>query len=367
MSKKTGKRKPMTFWKILLIFAEVFLIATCIGLMMFWDFIEAYEASRPQNAIAQFMEEMTPERISDKDTDTLAAIDPNLRSEADNCAVIEESLSGGITYAKNTKETTEDRMVYMVLSGGRTVGRVAMTVVSTDNYGFEYWDVTEESYDFSHLIGTTVSITVPEEYSVYADGVLLDESYVTESGIVYDAVEEYYKDYDLPTMCTYTAGPALDEITLTVKDTEGKEVQITPDTDMNQFLKNCTQEELDQLNAFLETYTKRYVDYTTVNSKAGTLYQSYTELVKLMVPGSELAGRMQEAQIGLVWVKGRSSELTKLTVNRLLRLEEGRYLCDASYTAHIKDGWNDEDINGSFKLIVIETDDGLRTESMILY
>lgn len=366
MSKK-NKRKIGAFWKVLIIFAEVFLIATVIGLLFFWDFIEAYEASRPQNAIVAFMNELTPEKISGKDTKTLAAIDPHIRSEAQNRAVIEESLSGGITYAKNTKLSTEERMVYMVLSGGRTVGQVAMTVVRTDNYGFQYWDVTEQSYDFSHLIGETVSITVPEEYAVYADGALLDESYVTESGIIYDEVEEYYKEYDLPTMSTYTVGPALDEIVLTVKDTEGNPVEIGPDTDMNQFLKNCTQEELDKLNAFVQEYTKRYVDYTTVNSKAGTLSQTYGALVKLMVPDSLLASRMAEAQIGLVWVKGRSSELKNITVNRLLRLEEGRYLCDMSYTTHIKDGWNDEDISGSFKLIVVETETGLLTESMLAY
>ena len=366
MSKK-NKGKIGTFWKILLIFAEVFLIATVVGLMFFWNFIEAYEASRPQNAIAAFMNEMTPERISGKDTETLSAIDPHIRSEEQNRAVIEESLSGGITYAKNTKLTTEDRMVYMVLSGGKTVGQVAMTVVRTDNYGFQYWEVTEESYDFSHLIGDTVSITVPEEFTVYADGAQLDASYITEEGIIYDEVEEYYKNYDLPTMCTYTAGPALDEIVLTVKDTEGNFVEINPDTDMNQFLKNCSQEELDKLNEFVQEYTLRYVNYTTVNGKAGSLYESYSALVKLMVPGSLLASRMQEAQIGLVWVKGRSSDLTNLTINRLLRLEEGRYLCDVSYTTHIKDGWNDEDINGSFKLIVVETEAGLLTESMLAY
>lgn len=362
-----NKRKIGTFWKVLLIFAEVFLIATVIGLLFFWDFIAAYEASRPQNAIAAFMNQMTPESISGKDTKTLASIDPNIRTEAQNRAVIEKSLSDGFTYAKNTKQSTDSRMVYMVLSGGRTVGQVAMTVVRTDNYGFQYWAVTEESYDFSYLIGSTVSITAPEEYSVYADGILLDESYVTESGIIYDEVEEYYKDYDLPTMSTYTVGPALDEIVLTVKDTEGNTVSIDKDTDMNQFLKNCSQEELDKLNAFVEEYTRCYVDYTTVNSKAGTLGESYGRLVKLMVPNSLLANRMAEAQIGLVWVKGRSSELTKLTVNRLLRLEEGRYLCDVSYTTHIKDGWNDEDINGNFKLIVIETETGLLTESMLAY
>ena len=365
MSKQ--KRGIGTFWKILLIFAEVFLIATVVGLLLFWNFIEAYEASRPQNAIAAFMDEMTPQRISGMDTQTLDAIDPHIRTEAQNRAVIEESLSGGITYAKNTKLTTDERMVYMVLSGGRTVGQVAMTVVRTDNYGFQYWDVTEESYDFSHLIGTTVSITVPEEFSVYADGALLDEKYVTESGIIYDEVEEYYKEYDLPTMSTYTVGPALDAIVLTVKDTEGNPVTIDQDTDMNQFLRNCSDEELDKLNAFVEEYTKRYVDYTTVNGKAGTLSQTYGALVKLMVPDSLLANRMAEAQIGLVWVKGRSSDLKNVTVNRLLRLEEGRYLCDVSYTTHIKDGWNDEDISGSFKLIVVESESGLLTESMLAY
>ena len=85
MSKK-NKRKIGAFWKVLIIFAEVFLIATVIGLLFFWDFIEAYEASRPQNAIVAFMNELTPEKISGKDTKTLAAIDPHIRSEAQNRA-----------------------------------------------------------------------------------------------------------------------------------------------------------------------------------------------------------------------------------------------------------------------------------------
>ena len=356
-------KKNARFWLIIAICALSFLIVTVIGLNLFWDYMAAFEASRPQNAIDRYMAGVTAQSISALPDVLPQGYDTNLQSEEAARKAIADSI-GSITYARNTKLTTDSKMVYMVLSGGRTLGSVTMTVVSTDSYGFSYWDVTDWQYDFSHLVGQAESITVPEGYPVYANGVALDESYITESDIRYDSIKEFYSQYDLPALCTYTAGPVLGPITVTVTKPDGTAVQIGEDTDLEQFLNNCTQQELDDVQKFLENFVQKYTDFTSVTGGKGYMQRNYNALVKLMVSGGKLAQRMQEAMAGLTWVTDRNAKVSSVTLDRCLRLEEGRYLCDFTYVVDTRDFEGKKESTSSVRMIVVETQNGLRAESM---
>lgn len=366
MSKRklTRKQKNARFWLILAICAMVFLLLTGFGLMRFWDYMEAYEASRPQNAIESYMSAVTPQSVSALPDALPEGLDIRLQSEDAARQVIADSMDT-VSYAKNTKLSTDTKMVYMLLSRGKTVGQVAMTVVRTDEYGLEYWAVTEESCDFSRLLGQSASITVPEGYPVYVGGVLLDESYISESGIHYASVEEYYADYELPTMCTYTAGPVLGEIAFTVTDPEGVPVEIGPQTDMEQFLKNCTQEELDRVADFLDGFVQCYTDFTSVTGGQDAMQGNYKALSAYMVSGGKLAQRMKEAMAGLLWVTDRNASVSSVTVDRCLRLEEGRWLCDFTYVVDTRDFSGRVESVSSVQMVIVETQDGLKAESMI--
>lgn len=365
MSKKvlTKKQKTARFWLGLAIFAEVFLIATVFGLAEFWKFIEAYEASRPKNAIEAYMDRATPEYLAALDPATVAQADHNLQSEEACLAIIEDSI-GQVSYAKNMKLTTDTEMVYMILSSGKNIGKVTMTVVDTDAYGFTYWDVTKEEFDYSDLVGGTVSVTVPSEFTVFADGVKLDESYVTEEGIQYESAKEYYEQYDLPTMCTYTAGPILGTPVLTVEDAEGNPVTIDENTDLEQYLKNCSQEELDAVKEFTDDFVEAYMNFTSVTGGQGSMRRNLNDLKSHMVPDSKLAQRMEEAVVGLVWVTDRRADVNRVDIHRTLRLEEGRYVCDLTYVVDTRDFSGKKQSSTSVTLIIVETDDGLKAESM---
>ena len=369
MSKKTltPRQKTARFWIWVAIYVEIVLMLVAFGLMYLWDYMAAYEASRPQNAIDAYMQALTPEKLSYGDPELLDRIDQNIQPEADGRQVIADSLSGGISYAKNTKLSTETELVYMVLSSGKTVGQVTMTVVRTDDYGLEYWEVTSEHFDFSHLIGESVSITVPSDYPVYANGVLLDVSYVTEADIQYTEVAEYYSQYDLPTMCTYTAGPVLGQITLTVTDPAGEPVQIDENTDMDQFLKNCSQDELDAVGTFVGAFVEAYTDFTSVTGGQSAMQSNYRALIRYILDGSKLEQRMEEAIVGLVWVTDRRAEVSSVTVNRCLRLEDGRYLCDFTYVVDTRDYSGRVQSTSNVKMIIVLTEDGLQAESMTSY
>ena len=359
---KSGKKSR--FWLILAICSQVFVILVGAGFLWLWDYMAAFEASRPQNAISGYVATITPKKLSQSKAALPEGIDLNIQSQDDARQAIAESMDV-ISYAKNTKLSTDDKMVYMLISRGKTLGQVAMTVVRTDKYGFEYWSVTEETYDFSYLLGKSTSITVPEGYTVYANGVALDESYITEQDIHYASVEEYYAQYDLPTMCTYTAGPVMGPLTLTVEDPDGVPVEITKDTDMEQFLKNCTQQEEEAVEKFLSGFVKNYTNYISVSGGQDAMQRNYNALIAYIVPGSKLAQRMVEAVEGLVWVTDRYASVRSITMDRCLRLEEGRWMCDFTYVVDTRDYNGKVESVNSVQIIIVQTANGLKAESMV--
>ena len=367
MSKKirTPRQKTKRFWKIMGIYCLVMLILMAIGLVFFWNYIAAFEASRPEGVIKAYMQTATPEVIATKDPATLEQIDPAIQSRESACQVIADSLGSGITYAKNTKLTNDTQLVYMLLSGGKTIGKVTLECEKTDGYGFQYWAVSQEEYDFSYLMGTSVSITVPEDFRVYADGNLLPESFITQRDIPYASMEKYYESYDLPTMCPYTTTPVLGTPALTVTDASGNPVVIDETTDLEQYMQNCSQEELTQLDAFLDGYIPSYVDFISVTGGQGAMQRNLNNLRSWMVPNGELAKRMADTTAALLWVTDRNASVSSITANRCVRLEEGRYLCDVTYVVDTRDHTGKVQVTNHIDLIVVETDKGLKAESMI--
>ena len=60
MSKTQHKKTAISrFAKGMLIYAAVFLLVAAAGLAVLWDFVEAYESSRPKTAIEAYMQNLT--------------------------------------------------------------------------------------------------------------------------------------------------------------------------------------------------------------------------------------------------------------------------------------------------------------------
>lgn len=357
-------RRVDRFWLILTVCALSFLVAVGIGLLIFWDFMAAYETSRPKNAIEGYMAEVTPSYISQLSDVLPEGIDHALQSETDARQVIAQSI-GTISYAKNTKLSTEEKTVYMVLNSGKPMGQVAMTVVRSDGFGLDYWAVTEERYDFSGLLSEPITLTVPENFPVHANGVQLGESYITAHDVQFESLEEYYEKYDLPTLCTYTVGPVMGQLALTVTDPEGQPVEITAETDMKQFLKNCSDEEVEDLQDFLANFVQCYTDFTSVTGGQGKMQSNYSRLLRYIVSGGTLAQRMKEAMVGLIWVTDRNASVEEITINMCLRLEEGRYLCDFTYVVDTNDFSGSVESTSRVEMVIVETKEGLKAESMV--
>lgn len=367
MAKYLKKKGFKRFFLGLGIYSVVFLALAFAGLAVFWDFIDAYELSRPKNTIDPYVQQLTKDQMADGDAALIAQIDHNIQSEEACKEFIVNSLTGDITYAQNVAETTDTRMVYMLLCEGKAVGKVTLEPEDTGNYGFTPWKVTGSSFDFSHLMGSKASITVPQDFTVYANGVALDSSYITEDKIPYEDLKSYYADYQPPYMVTYTVSPILGQIQLTTKDGSGNQVTLEENTDLSQFMDNCTTQQRQAAEALLAPFLQRYVAFTSnYGGNTNTGYNYYL-LLDYLVPGGSMASRMYQALDGLYWARDTGSVITDTQIHHVVDLGEGHLLCDVTYTVKAEVYRDDPISINNVKVMLVETEKGLLVESLMVY
>ena len=365
-TKKVKKRRICWFAVFMILYALVVLGAAYWGLGKFWDYMDAYEDSRIQNTIDAYMEEVTPQYVCHRSGDLIDSIDHHLQSEEACEAVILDFLSGGITYARKSAECTDTRAVYVLRSGGKVIGQVELIPQGETRYGFTPWAVNEDSFDLSFLIGNTDSITVDHTMQVYAGEVLLDESFVTETGLQYEAVEEFYGELELPYKVTYTAGPILGETVLRAVDAKGEPVEITGEADLDPWLNNCDEAVHQELDAFNRDFIDRYVRYLT--SRRDNRQYNYERLLPLLVDGSNLEKRVSNAYEGLEFGQSQSDTIVRFCSNHIIDLGGDQYLCDVTYEVDSlgRDGELHRSVNNAW-LFLVRTDGGLKAERLLTY
>lgn len=349
----------------MVIYAVVFLAIAGAGLAIFWNFIDAYEQSRPMNTVKAYVASVTAEDFCEGSEELLSQLDSSIQSREEACDLIRASVTEPLNYAKKSSESTENRQVYVLRSGKQVIGHFAITAGEADKFGFRGWSVTESSFDFSHLMGQSVSITVPEEYSVRINGAVLDESYITETGIKYTALEEFYDDYELPEMVTYTADGFLGEMTLEALDAAGNVVEIAEDMDMNSLLPVCDAATGERISSFSKDFLYHYVVFTS--GVSGSVSYNYVQVIKYLIPNGDLAKRLATAIDGLQYAQSWGDTLKEVTVNRVLDLGNYHYMCDVTYIVetYAKAGLLRTENN--VKLILRESEYGLRIEAMTRY
>lgn len=358
--KKTG------FWRLYRILAVTLFALAAVGLTWFWFFMDAYEQSRPQTAVEGYLLTAAAERICTLDTEVLASYDRRLQSEEAALQAIRGSI-GPLTCLRDGKRSTDTKLVYAVMNGGRRIGSVTMTPSHRDLFGFDHWQVSGEEYDFSHLLGNAVSVTVPEDYRVYADSSLLDSRFVTDSGIPFRRMEDFSEKYSAPTLKTYSAGPIFGTVMLSATTPQGDPVDIGDQSAIQDGYRNYTEEEQTSLDKFMTGFVNAYVRFSSGRGGNGNRYYNYYNLSLHLVPDGELKTRMKDAINGMTWVMDRGTEVVGLETNQYIRLDGGAYLCDVTYTVTRKLSSGQDTSSVNIRVIVVKTDGGLKAEAMTIY
>lgn len=366
MAKKNKKFRFPWFALFMVLYAALFLVGARYGLEWFWGYIEAYELSQPEHAITHYMEQLSNDAFYEASAEAIAQLDSNLITEEACHAMIDNAVAGGVTYARNRKESTSEKNVYMLLSGERTIGKVVTEPGEPDEYGFRVWSATEDSFDFTFLMGTGKTVTVPHDFTVSINGIALDESYITQTGIQYATLKDYYKQFEgLPYMVTYETPGIWGSQALLVTDPAGNIVTIDETTDMEAFMRNCTQEEQDQIMLLTSDFLDQFMVFVSCPTESRRA--EYKTLCQYIVDDSPLEKRMYESINGLSWVSQQEAELVEMKLNNCTNMGNGRYLCDVTYVSKTTRYTGSTTDTTNTKIIILAGESQMLIESMQNY
>lgn len=361
-----ARQKKNRFVRGMILYAVIFLALTAAALAVFWNFMDAYEQSRPKNTMDEYLRELTAEEMIANLGPWTDALDRNIQSGEETAAVIREHVTEKITYARKGSACTDTLQTYVLRCGSQVIGQVEIRAEEPDIYGFTRWNVDSRSYDFSYLMCSSASVTVPETYTVLANGKPLDDTYITRSGIRYDALEEFYDDYTLPAMVEYTADSVIGTLELTVLDESGNALEDWPSQDPARVLDNTTEQEQQMLGEYLEGFLVSYVRFTGSSNQAASL--NYAKLRSgYLIPDSELADRLATALDGLAFAQSYGDKLDEVVIHRLTRIDDSRYFCDVTYLVSTYGKAGKVQTSNNMKVMLTWWEGTLRVESMTRY
>jgi hypothetical protein len=135
--------------------------------------------------------------------------------------------------------------------------------------------------------------------------------------------------------------------------------------DMSQYIDNCSDDEVAALDTIANGFIRSYVAFTS--RTGGDNSKNYWDLTKYMVPNGELSKRMHAALDGLYWISDRGAKLTELNIHHYVSVGDGRYLCDLTYIVDTQNYAGSIQTTSNLKVFFVETEQGLRAESMLSY
>lgn len=350
------------FGRGLLIYSLVLLLLGGVGLGVLWNYLRAYEDSRSQYVVEDFIGTLTAQDVVDGAQALLEQVDPNVQSLDAAAAVIRAACEEPFRAVKDPTLSTENLLRYRIRSGKREIGSFTLMVTDRGAFGLPQWTVTKSTFDLSELIGPPVSLTVDQRAQVCLEGKPLPERYITQREIPYALFDGLENTEIFPQQVTYTVEHYLGEIQWQVLDEDGQDV--TGQDYESVFLKdNCGED--TELEEFLNTFVKRYIAFS--GSTKSTARGNLASLRKLIVSDSALYTRLASALDGLSFGQSVRDNLADIRFNHRLRLEENLYFCDITYLVDTTGKKGVVQTTNNVKLLVCRRGGSLKVRELCSY
>lgn len=278
-SPTSTNEKPKThyFRTFLIIWLGTIAIVIAYALGYFYDFLDSYEqayqASRPYHTmddVMQYFYEMDMDTVYQMQT-SLPEI-TQFETEDNVREYMADLLDGKIITYENTAYYNDDFPEYHILADGYVVATVALRKSQTDHmdYDFPVWYVS--SFEFYTQPLEEFKIEVPENFSVYVNGIELTNSYyVNRTSPDENRFVEPYTV--LPDMETYYGNGLYLEPTVTVINNFGTEYVVLPIEDTNEYIipypSDCG--EAEEMQAFAVEAVTTYANYISNDTPANAL------------------------------------------------------------------------------------------------
>lgn len=324
-----NEKKPMKpFYKFLLIYTGLLAVLVIAGLIVFRQFIAAYEFSRPVKATDRFFSELTPEFVTSHAENYVSQLSNKVQSDEEIYNYLFECVRDA-DCVRAAGESTPTSAVYVLRHNGKNICRLYLDQDMEISFGFGAWNANDVEFNFEPLF-VVDTVTIPDGYTVLCDGNKLGSEFITEEDVPYAILEDFYDNPDvkeLPCLTEYSVTHT-DSLTVTVETPAGKSY-VPEELSEKIFINDLSEKELEELTAFTEEYVSRYVTFTS-----GANWNpsgNYIRLVTLVVYGSDLQSRLLQAVGGLGFASSRGDTLMNVTINDTMKISDELYAVDVTY------------------------------------
>lgn len=366
MAKRKNRSSTHTFVLGMIIYALIFMVIGAVGLRFLWSYMEEYERSRPNNTMDKYIQSFDEEHIKRVSADFVATLDHKVQTEEESYDYIVKAMDGQLSYGKKSAESNDNKAVYVISLDGKKLGTVVLTKQDDPTFGFSPWSVTEEEMDFSRILASK-TITVPDSWTVSCNDNVLDSSYLSGEERPYAILKEFYEDrLELPCMVTYHVENFVGDIEFELKNEDGQVVTL-PEGEENEaiFTDNCTEQEKDELYALAENFVRGYVCF--MSNTSGYAYANYMAVREYIVPDSELDSRLYQTIEGQNYASSNGDEIVSITLNDSMDLGDGNYYADVTYVVDTTGQKGVVQTTLNLKLIISQTDSGLKVAAVASY
>lgn len=285
---KRKKKKFHVYVAVLILWLTACTVAIMYGYRKFNDFLIKYETSYQASMPGLVMDEIFA-HFQQRDIEYLwnnMSEHPTV-SQFENEDVVKAFMLHMIedkvlTYTESGEYTAENPS-YAIEADGYVIGTVTLRrdLNATRDFGFPTWTLANITFPAQPFEGATV--TIPENSSVYVNGILLDETYITEQIPPDESELQYVEPYGgtITGFTTYGISGLYEEPSIEVRDYTGEvqPVEYNETTDLYSagFSSNHPEREA------LEQYG---IEFTTLFANVISMDADLTELEPYFPPDS---------------------------------------------------------------------------------
>lgn len=337
----------------LFVYILIMLLLIFAGLFVFWQYIAAYEFSRTEGMMDDYMAEELPAAI-DREIERFAAAHATELEPAESVASALRAVvdAGELSYRKAAPEYTADAPVYSVRLNKQELGKVYFRPYSGGPlaFGFNYWFPTRAEFEFAGF-EREYTITAPAEAAVTVNGVTLTSENCSVSWALPEELAPYVSELsELPSRARYTF-TSFSEPEAALLSDAGDYLMSADESAPNTYTvaQVCPDELSEELIQWSDGFVNAYIGFTS------HLYGSPARVTVYTVPNSTLSKRMFASIEGLSWVQGVTSSMSDLVIDSL-----EYYGCVATVVAHYTLDTRGKISDNNMKIILVPTNSGWR-------
>ncbi len=343
------------------IYALVLAVLLAAGLVFFWVFIRSYEQTRPATAVKAYLAGLDADYLREHAQPFFSSLDSSVQSGEESLERICELIEGA-DYVRAPGENNGS-YTYVLRSGDVNFASVTFTAGERNLFGFPSWELSQEDFAFENFCQQT-ELVVPAGYTVILNGIRLGAGQIDDDRVPYSLLAEFYDDgYDLPYLTRYRTGSYVGELPLEVLDETGRDVA-PEDLTEELFTDNCTDEEKAAVYDFAQEYFTNYVGYMGSHEEGG-IYMYYMLLYRMVMPDSDLLSRL--TQVSGLGFSYSIDSLQSVTLNNVMNVGNGCYVCALTYVVQTLGHADYVTTTNNTKLVLFDTEYGLKASSQAIY